>query len=418
MPKSQERISYSEETATGKESSNSLMADSLPKTIIPTKLVKSQDFNLRHKGGSGKMDLRGVGVGRVDFRASNSRLCICCFSASEIRVAEACKSASSSRTLPSSLYLYFDSNGSDRLSSLVLDVWKAYGDPTLSSGIDIKSESLKSDSLLDTDVNRVIFDFLDDVFDLNVSESLYLNPFSESQLLQSKPFHGSETLSPECEQQKVFEIYIQDQLQGQRFHARLIKIQVAQNKVKIAFENADSSLRVESIPLKIKAGPGRIKKINYKINKVTKNATMRLKRNNQPQSLTAMERSLKAKIEWINTQDGKLGLPPPSELIAFRLTLVKKKRKRTSKMIKEIFVSEDIRMDGMERNLIHPQGVIGSPGLAITEPEVGIFYYNGNFNLVFQRENEFHLATTALLLRQLKHIKRDTPEGEDMVKKL
>nr|GEW76341.1 uncharacterized mitochondrial protein AtMg00810-like [Tanacetum cinerariifolium] len=54
------------------------------------------------------------------------------------------------------------------------------------------------------------------------------------------------------QQQQVFEIYIQDQVQGQRFHARLIKIQVAQKKVKIAFENADSRSRVKLIPSKIK----------------------------------------------------------------------------------------------------------------------------------------------------------------------
>nr|GFA66284.1 hypothetical protein [Tanacetum cinerariifolium] len=34
--------------------------------------------------------------------------------------------------------------------------------------------------------------------------------------------------------------------------SRLLKIQVAQKKVKIAFENADSSSRVELIPSKIK----------------------------------------------------------------------------------------------------------------------------------------------------------------------
>nr|GEW28151.1 hypothetical protein [Tanacetum cinerariifolium] len=45
---------------------------------------------------------------------------------------------------------------------------------------------------------------------------------------------------------------VQVQVQDQRFHIRLIKIQVAQKKVKIAFENADSSLRVELIPSKIK----------------------------------------------------------------------------------------------------------------------------------------------------------------------
>nr|GEV95849.1 retrovirus-related Pol polyprotein from transposon TNT 1-94 [Tanacetum cinerariifolium] len=50
----------------------------------------------------------------------------------------------------------------------------------------------------------------------------------------------------------MFEIYIQDQVQGQRFRRRLLKIQVAQKKVKIAFEISDSSLRVELIPSKIK----------------------------------------------------------------------------------------------------------------------------------------------------------------------
>nr|GEU98572.1 hypothetical protein [Tanacetum cinerariifolium] len=60
------------------------------------------------------------------------------------------------------------------------------------------------------------------------------------------------SISWTSKQQQVFEIYIQDQVQGQRFHARLIKIQVAQKKVKIAFENDDSSSRVELISSKIK----------------------------------------------------------------------------------------------------------------------------------------------------------------------
>nr|GEY11229.1 hypothetical protein [Tanacetum cinerariifolium] len=42
------------------------------------------------------------------------------------------------------------------------------------------------------------------------------------------------------------------QVQGSRFHTRLLKIQVSQQKVKIAFENADLSSRVELIPSKIK----------------------------------------------------------------------------------------------------------------------------------------------------------------------
>nr|GEV46395.1 hypothetical protein [Tanacetum cinerariifolium] len=43
-----------------------------------------------------------------------------------------------------------------------------------------------------------------------------------------------------------------DQVQGQILCTRLIKIQVTQKKVKIAFENVDSSSRVELIPSKIK----------------------------------------------------------------------------------------------------------------------------------------------------------------------
>ncbi|GKB03979.1 reverse transcriptase domain-containing protein [Tanacetum coccineum] len=52
----------------------------------------------------------------------------------------------------------------------------------------------------------------------------------------------------------------------------------------------------------------------------------------------------------------------PSELSAFRLTLAETKRKRASEMLEEVFVKEDIRVDGMHRNLIPPQGVVrGTP---------------------------------------------------------
>ncbi|GKA30596.1 hypothetical protein Tco_0716901 [Tanacetum coccineum] len=44
---SKKELAIPEQTATSKESTNPLMADSLPKTIMPTKLVKPQDFNLR-----------------------------------------------------------------------------------------------------------------------------------------------------------------------------------------------------------------------------------------------------------------------------------------------------------------------------------------------------------------------------------
>ncbi|GJV97553.1 hypothetical protein Tco_1549130 [Tanacetum coccineum] len=198
-----------------------------------------------------------------------------------------------------------------------------------------------------------------------------------------------------------------------------------------------------------RADQRRITKINYIIEKVTKEATMRIERDNQPLSLTVMEKfglkqlgfsewikiqaleskgkskatdtllkSLKAKFEWIQTQAGKLGLPPPPELTEVGLSAVEKKRKRTSETIKEVFVKENIRVDGMDKNLIPPPGVVAIKGKVITEPESCIFFYNGNFDYVFQRENEFHLATTAQLIRQLRNIQRTTPEVEDMFKRL
>nr|GEV01961.1 hypothetical protein [Tanacetum cinerariifolium] len=50
----------------------------------------------------------------------------------------------------------------------------------------------------------------------------------------------------------------------------------------------------------------------------------------------------------------------------------------------------------------NPEGerrVEGTRGLVIKEPKSRIFFYNGNFDLVFQREEEFHLASTAHLIR-------------------
>ncbi|GJT81883.1 hypothetical protein Tco_1056225 [Tanacetum coccineum] len=110
-------------------------------------------------------------------------------------------------------------------------------------------------------------------------------------------------------------------------------------------------------------------------------------------------KNLKAKFEWIKTQAAKLGIPPPPQLTTFGLFAAEKKRKRSSEIIKEVSVNEYIVLDGMHRNLILPLGVEGSIGLVIKEPESGIFFYNGNFDLLFQREEEFHLAITAQLIR-------------------
>ncbi|GKB73628.1 hypothetical protein Tco_0935040 [Tanacetum coccineum] len=48
----------------------------------------------------------------------------------------------------------------------------------------------------------------------------------------------------------------------------------------------------------------------------------------------------------------------------------------------------------------------------------GSCFYNGNFDLVFQREEEFHLATTAQLIRHQNAIKRGSLDAEEMFAKL
>ncbi|GKA90337.1 hypothetical protein Tco_0812207 [Tanacetum coccineum] len=72
-----------------------------------------------------------------------------------------------------------------------------------------------------------------------------------------------------------------------------------------------------------------------------------------------------------------------------RLDFLKAEKEKTEKKLKE-----DIMVDGIHKNLILLLGVVPSEGLVISEPESRIFFYNDNFELVFQRESEFHLATT------------------------
>ncbi|GJX13264.1 hypothetical protein Tco_0205022 [Tanacetum coccineum] len=97
--------------------------------------------------------------------------------------------------------------------------------------------------------------------------------------------------------------------------------------------------------------------------------------------------NLKAKFEWVLTQAKALGIPPPPELSTFGLSVpaVDKKRKRSSEILEEVFVKENIVVDGMHRNLVPPPGIKGRQGLVIKEPE---------------------------------SIQRGTPEADEMFKKL
>ncbi|GJU40066.1 hypothetical protein Tco_1193023 [Tanacetum coccineum] len=95
--------------------------------------------------------------------------------------------------------------------------------------------------------------------------------------------------------------------------------------------------------------------------------------------------SLRAKFQWLINQAKKLGLPPPPALTTFGITAEDKKRKRTE-ILKEVFVTENITVDGMHRNLIPPPGVVPIEGLVINKLESGIFFMNRNTDIAFQRE--------------------------------
>ncbi|GJS85991.1 hypothetical protein Tco_0752532 [Tanacetum coccineum] len=127
-----------------------------------------------------------------------------------------------------------------------------------------------------------------------------------------------------------------------------------------------------------------ITKFNYKANKSTKISTMCITRNSQPLNYKIFEdfrlkmlgfnewlefhklaskkqgaandqllKNLKAKFKWVATTAEKLNIPPQHQLTDFELPLAKLKRKRTY-FLKEVFVSEDVVVDGMYRNLTPP----------------------------------------------------------------
>ncbi|GJY06952.1 hypothetical protein Tco_0374006 [Tanacetum coccineum] len=95
-----------------------------------------------------------------------------------------------------------------------------------------------------------------------------------------------------------------------------------------------------------------------------------------------LQQSLRAKFQWVINQEKRLGLPPPPELATFGLTAEENKRKR-AEFIKEMFVTKDIRVDRMNRNMIPPPEAVPIEGLVIKELESGIFYMNMNMDVVF-----------------------------------
>ncbi|GJT67579.1 hypothetical protein Tco_1019059 [Tanacetum coccineum] len=127
--------------------------------------------------------------------------------------------------------------------------------------------------------------------------------------------------------------------------------------------------------------------------------------------------SLRAKFQWLINQAKKLGLPSPLALATFGMTTEDKKRKRTE-ILKEVFVTENITVDGMHRNLIPPPGVVPIEGLVINENESEIFFMNRNMDIAFQRESEFHLTPTTQLIRIQNQIKVESKITDEMFTKM
>ncbi|GJX04107.1 hypothetical protein Tco_0190023, partial [Tanacetum coccineum] len=125
----------------------------------------------------------------------------------------------------------------------------------------------------------------------------------------------------------------------------------------------------------------------------------------------------KRKIQWIINQAKKLGLLPPPALATLRMIAEDKKRKRI-KFLKEVFLTKNITVDGMQRNLIPPPRVVPIEGLVINEPKLGIYFMNRNADIAFQRESEFHLTLTIQLIRIQNQIKVDSEIADEMFRKM
>nr|GEU75701.1 hypothetical protein [Tanacetum cinerariifolium] len=113
-------------------------------------------------------------------------------------------------------------------------------------------------------------------------------------------------------------------------------------------------------------------KISYVVN-FKKEATIKITRGDNPLNLVVhpnFRLKTLGSSEWLVINQAKrLGLSPPPELVTFGLTAEEKKRKMTE-LIKEVFVTKNVRVDGMDRNLIPPPMIMQIQGLVINEPEV------------------------------------------------
>nr|GEY41935.1 hypothetical protein [Tanacetum cinerariifolium] len=148
--------------------------------------------------------------------------------------------------------------------------------------------------------------------------------------------------------------------------------------LKAAKEKSEKSLHKIMNPTTIKAQAQKMAEVNS-----SKEATMRITRGNDPLNVTIHDKfrlktlGFSEWIEWVLSQAKALGIPPPPKHSTFGVSINDTKKKRSSEILHEVFVKENVVVDGMHRNIIPPPGVKGRKGLVIKEPKSGIFCYNG-----------------------------------------
>ncbi|GJV23925.1 hypothetical protein Tco_1376620 [Tanacetum coccineum] len=205
-------------------------------------------------------------------------------------------------------------------------------------------------------------------------------------------------------------------LSREEFKAQLIEMERLE-KLKAEQEKSERGIKKLFNPATLKAqaqkaDPLPITKISYIVNK-NKEPTMRITRDNDPLNLVVLQnfrlRSL-GFSEWLEVH----ALASKKSGSSINQLLTSLRAKKRTEMIKQVFVTENVVADGCQRNITPPAGVEGKNGKVIREPEAGFFYYNGNFDLVYQRESEFHITSTVQLIRLQRRIVRDSPEADEI----
>lgn len=133
--------------------------------------------------------------------------------------------------------------------------------------------------------------------------------------------------------------------------------------------------------------------------------------------------NLSDKFNWLIKLAKDLGVQPPPQLIEQVLTAPEIKTsgkglKRKRFNLDELLVTDEPLVYGSERNIVPPEGIHGTDGQFISEPDTRVFFLNIRGELHFQRESEVGLATTTQLIYLWKGIKKDSLTAEHFANRL